>query len=169
MLVALIGPMGVGKTTIGKIIANSFELAFFDLDAEIEKSTGVEISRIFDVEGESGFRSRETRKLEEIVSTNALIVLSTGGGVVKSAVNRKLLANYQHVIYLSASADYLFERLRYDTKRPLLAVDDPKLALENIINERHALYLEASTCTISVIDKSAQQLSRQIINIIQND
>ena len=130
--VFLIGPMGVGKTTIGKILASDLKMDFFDTDLEIERRTGATVSWIFDVEGESGFRNREEDLVEELTKINSL-VLATGGGVVIREKNRQTLSNRGFVVYLRANFEELLERMRGDKKRPLLQVENPKLKLRQLL------------------------------------
>ena len=120
----LVGLMGAGKTSIGRLLAKRLGKAFFDCDQEIERATGVRIPVIFEIEGEAGFREREGRMLSGLVQ-GSNIVLATGGGAVLSAQNRKLLADNGVVVYLRAAVTDLWSRTRHDRNRPLLRAGEP--------------------------------------------
>ena len=119
MNIFIVGPMGSGKTTVGKIVAGELFLDFHDTDARIEETTGVTIDWIFDIEGEAGFRKRETTTLKEMVALNS-IVLATGGGIVIEEENRELLASRGTVFYLHTPLNIQVERTAKDKDRPLL-------------------------------------------------
>lgn len=157
----LVGPMGVGKTTIGKILADELHLPFFDSDREIESRAGADIPWIFDVEGESGFRVRETRIIEELSALESLI-LATGGGAVLAQKNRKMLSERGTVVYLKASLKQLLHRTSRDKKRPLLQTDDPKAALEKILQLREPLYQEVADIIVSTENKNPKTVAREI-------
>ncbi len=150
----LVGLMGAGKTSVGKVLARRLGKAFYDCDQEIERATGVKVSVIFDIEGEAGFRAREARALAELVARTD-IVLATGGGAVLSAANRKLLAEHGVVVYLRASATDLWQRTRHDRNRPLLQTPDPLARLTELYEERDPLYRAAADI---VIDTGSQSL-----------
>src|SRR5688572_13538658 len=135
----LVGLMGAGKTSVGKVLARRLGKAFYDCDHEIERATGVKVPVIFDIEGEAGFRAREARTLAELVR-RADIVLATGGGAVLSPANRKLLTEHGTVVYLRAAADDLWARTRHDKNRPLLKTADPLARLNELYAERDPLY-----------------------------
>jgi shikimate kinase len=130
--------MGVGKSTIGKVLAHELNVPFFDTDRVIENRTGADIPWIFDVEGEAGFRLRETQVLQELTA-KAPSVIATGGGIVTQPENAKLLA-CGLVCYLTASVEQLVERTSRDKKRPLLQVDNPREKIIQILTEREPLY-----------------------------
>ena len=130
----LIGPMGVGKTTIGRSLASSLKMIFKDSDREIEEGTGASISLIFELEGESGFRKREQAMIEKLTQQTGL-VLATGGGVVLNANNRENLKKNGYVIYLYASVKYLLERTVHGHNRPLLEKGNPQVCLEKIMTQ----------------------------------
>ena len=121
----LVGMMGAGKTTIGKLLAHFLDKTFYDSDREIQKRTGVGIPMIFEIEGEAGFRKREAEMLSELV-TMENIVLATGGGAVLSQENREMLRRKGTVIYLRAAVEDLWRRTRQDKNRPLLKTSDPR-------------------------------------------
>jgi shikimate kinase len=150
----LVGLMGAGKTSVGKVLARRLGKAFYDCDHEIERATGVKVPVIFDIEGEAGFRAREARTLAELVR-HPDIVLATGGGAVLSAANRKLLAEHGTVVYLRAAAEDLWARTRQDKNRPLLKTADPLARLKELYDERDPLYREVADI---VVDTGSQSL-----------
>jgi shikimate kinase len=137
----LIGPMGAGKTTIGRQIAELFRMPFFDLDHEIEAHTGARVGLIFELEGETGFRRRETTMLADLAARSSL-VLATGGGAVLSADNRRLLHERGFVIWLDTPVDAQLARLARDRQRPLLEAPDRRARLEQLAVQRNPLYAE---------------------------
>ncbi|MDZ7842052.1 MAG: shikimate kinase AroK [Gammaproteobacteria bacterium] len=165
--VYLIGPMAVGKTTIGKQLARRLQLEFVDSDQEIEKRTGASISLIFDIEGESGFRDREEQMIAELTTMEG-IVLATGGGVVLREANRKALRKNGMVIYLRASIDSQLERTRSSRHRPLLETGDRRAALESLMDTRDPLYRQEADIIIDTDNLSAGRAARQISRKIQN-
>lgn len=162
----LIGLMGAGKTTIGRQIANELSLEFFDSDHEIEKRTGVTITHIFDIEGESGFRKRETAVLNELTE-NKGIVLATGGGAILKAENRQFLMSRGTTIYLYANIDTLFERTSKDRNRPLLQTENPKEKLEELFNIRDPLYRETADIIIDTGKDSVRLALKEILEKLQ--
>lgn len=136
-----IGFMGAGKTTIGRTVARHLGRPFFDTDHEIESRCGVRITTIFELEGEEGFRRRETRVLDDL-SRRSGIVLATGGGIVTRPENREMLRTRGHVIYLDAALPELWRRVRRNRNRPLLQVENPRARLEALFCERDPLYRE---------------------------
>jgi shikimate kinase len=145
-VVYLVGMMGAGKTTVGKKLAKSLSLQFVDLDHEIEKNTGVTIPTIFEIEGENGFRRRESQVLERMQG-NSLIV-ATGGGVVLNPVNRARMAASGFVVYLHASAELLYARTKNDKGRPLLQVADPLARIRGLVERRDPLYREVADMVV---------------------
>jgi len=137
----LVGLMGAGKTTVGKLLAKQLGKTFIDADHEIEARTGVKIPVIFEIEGEAGFRKREEAVIAELVERHD-IVLGTGGGAVISPLNRALLARHGTVVYLRGSPEQLFERTRHDRNRPLLQTEDPLARLRELYKQRDPLYRE---------------------------
>ncbi|MGX4676111.1 shikimate kinase AroK [SAR92 clade bacterium H246] len=140
----LVGPMGAGKSTIGRQLASFLNRPFFDIDNEIESRTGADIQWIFDMEGEAGFRARETKVLLEVVANEQSSVIATGGGIILSAANRATLKENGQVIYLSATKEQLYERTRKDKSRPLLQVDDRKVVIDKLVETRDPLYQEVA-------------------------
>lgn len=163
--VILVGPMGAGKTTIGKHLARLFNKQFLDLDHEIESRCGADIPWIFDVEGEQGFRQRETALLGELLKNNN-IVLATGGGVVVSADNRRLLSANGYVVYLAVGIEDLYERTRQDTRRPLLQVADRRKAIERILQERDPLYREVADLVFYSQKQNPAQVAEELADKI---
>lgn len=141
--IVLVGMPGSGKTTVGRELAKRLGWRFVDCDHELEARTGVKIPTIFEIEGEEGFRRRETQTLEALTEESDL-VLATGGGAVTRAENRSLLAERGVVIYLNVTPQVLWERTRHDRTRPLLQVPDPKGRLQELYVARDPLYREVA-------------------------
>jgi len=157
----LVGLMGAGKTTVGKLLAKRLNKSFFDTDHEIERRTGVNIPVIFEIEGEAGFRAREQAVLHELAKHNN-IVLATGGGIVLSKANRDILAKNGTVIYLHAVASDLVQRTCYDKNRPLLQTADPLAKLKELYVERDPLYRQVAHIVIDTSKQSVRVLVQQI-------
>ena len=158
----LVGLMGAGKTSVGRALAKYLGKAFFDTDQEIERATGVRIPIIFDIEGEAGFRVRESKVLAELTQRQN-IVLATGGGIVLSDENRRLLAQRGTVVYLRATADDLRKRTRNDKSRPLLRVADPLLRLQELHDQRDPLYREVANIVIDTGSQGINALMRRLV------
>ena len=158
----LIGPMGSGKSTIGQILAARLDREFIDSDHFIEDKTGVDIPRIFDIEGEEGFRLRETKALQELTARKN-IVLATGGGSVISEENRKLLKASGYIIFLDTTVEQQLERLKYDKKRPLLQTENPRERLEALLQQRKPLYIELADLCIPTDGKLTRKVAAEII------
>ncbi len=139
----LIGMMGAGKTTVGKELARRRKLRFADCDQEIVARTGVSIPTIFEIEGEAGFRRRETAMMDELTAESD-IVIATGGGVVTTPANRELMRTRGVVIYLHVPPQILYERTRHDRNRPLLQVENPRRRIEELHQQRDPLYREVA-------------------------
>lgn len=153
----LIGLMGSGKTTVGKLLAKQLKKNFVDCDEEIQRRTGVTIPHIFDVEGEAGFRQRETAALEELVQRHD-IVLATGGGAPLSQQNRELLSRNGIVVYLKSNVQDLWHRTRYDHNRPLLQTADPRATLQDLFEKRDPLYNSIADIVIHTGKQNVQIL-----------
>jgi shikimate kinase len=143
----LIGPMGAGKTTIGKRLARALKRRFVDCDHEIEKKTGASIPLIFEIEGESGFRAREKRVIDDL-TLEAGVVLATGGGAVLDPENRQRLSERGLVVFLYAPVELLVARTRNDTNRPLLQTGNRAERLREIMLQREPLYREIADLTV---------------------
>ena len=163
----LVGLMGAGKTTIGRQLAKRLGMRFADSDHEIEARTGVRIPLIFEIEGEAGFRKRESQVLLELTQQKDL-VLATGGGAVLDPNNRAQLANTGLVVYLCVQPRQLWERTRHDTNRPLLQVDDPLLRLQELYAQRDQLYREIADITVAGGSGGSQQLVKQLECEVRN-
>jgi shikimate kinase len=167
--IILVGPMGVGKSTLGRALARIAGMAFVDCDVELEKRTGVDIPTIFEFEGEEGFRRRESELLGELTQrTNT--VIATGGGSVLSDVNRAMIRRSGLVIYLTAPVRKLLQRTRGSRNRPLLQTDDPEKTMNDLMQVRDSLYREVADVVVRVDDRSPQSLARRIYeNISQHE
>jgi len=161
----LVGLMGAGKTSVGKLLARRLDKAFYDCDQEIERSTGVKIPVIFEIEGEAGFRARESRMLAELASRRD-IVLATGGGAVLSADNRKLLAGNGVVVYLRAVVADLWQRTRHDRNRPLLKTAEPRAKLEQLFAERDPLYRSVADIIVDTGSQSLGSLAHRLEQLL---
>jgi shikimate kinase len=157
----LVGLMGAGKTTIGRLLAKRLKMTFVDSDQEIASATGVNISTIFEIEGEAGFRRRETEAIERL-SRNEKLVLATGGGAVLDPATRQILRTRGKVIYLAATPETLYERTRRDSGRPLLQVEDRLARLRELYLQRDPLYREVAHIIVEVGRTSAPLVVRQI-------
>lgn len=158
--IVLVGPMGAGKTTVGQLLSKKLRLPFKDTDAEIESRTGADIPWIFDVEGEAGFRDRETQVLKDLLS-DAIGVIATGGGIVMRDENRALLKSVD-VIYLKASLDEQLRRTANDRKRPLLQTEDPRSVLQRLMTLRDPLYREVATRVIETDGANSRIIAAQL-------
>ncbi|MEL0585845.1 MAG: shikimate kinase AroK [Candidatus Thiodiazotropha sp. (ex. Lucinoma kazani)] len=157
----LIGPMGAGKTTVGKQLAEHYRMEFIDSDHEIQRRTGVDIPTIFEFEGESGFRQREHTVIDELTSREG-IVLATGGGAVIREDNRKSLSARGVVIYLHCSVQQQFERTHRDKNRPLLSTSDPMKKLTTLMAERDPLYRQTADILVSTEGRNTQSVVQDI-------
>lgn len=157
----LVGLMGAGKTSVGKLLAKRLGKTFCDCDHEIERTTGVKVALIFEIEGEAGFRAREEKALAELVGRQD-IVLATGGGAVLSAENRKRLSENGVVVYLRAAAADLWARTRHDKNRPLLNIADPLFRLQQLYDERDPLYRAVADIVVDTGDQSLGSLAHKV-------
>lgn len=164
--VFLVGPMGAGKTTIGRHLARSLGLGFADSDAEIEARTGADIPWIFDVEGEAGFRDREEAVIAEMTAWENT-VLATGGGAVLRPANRSALAGRGFVIYLRTTLDEQLRRTRKDRNRPLLQTQDPEATLKRLFSERDPLYRAVADLVIDTDSSSPKTVARRVLDALR--
>jgi shikimate kinase len=158
----LIGPMGSGKSAVGKILARLRGLKFIDSDAEIERRTGVDIAFIFEKEGEPGFRLREREVIDDLTRRDG-IVLATGGGAILLPENRAHLAERGIVVYLAASVAQQVERTRHGRHRPLLHNADPAARLTELLSVRAPLYQSIALVTVSTDRRKVQTVAEDII------
>ena len=158
----LIGPMGAGKTTIGKQLAQALGMTFGDSDQEIQRRTGVDIPTIFEYEGEEGFRQREQQAIDDLTQVDNQ-VLATGGGAILRAENRQHLSARGIVVFLACSPEQQFERTYRDRNRPLLQTEDPLERLKTLMAEREPLYLSTADYTVSTEGRSAATVANEIL------
>ena len=160
----LVGPMGAGKSTIGRELADKLHLEFFDSDQEIEKRTGADIAWVFDLEGEEGFRKREENVIDDLTEKQG-IVLATGGGSVISNKVRNRLSARGIVVYLETTIDKQVARTQRDRRRPLLQTsEEPRSVLEKLAVERNPLYEEVADVIIQTDDQSAKVVANKIVD-----
>ncbi|WOD11746.1 shikimate kinase AroK [Pseudomonas sp. NyZ704] len=164
--VFLIGPMGAGKSTIGRLLAKELKYPFKDSDREIEARTGADIPWIFDVEGEEGFREREEAMIAELVREHG-IILATGGGVVMREANRRALSANGLVVYLRTSVDQQLQRTSKDRQRPLLLNADPEKVLRDLMARRDPLYSEIADVTIDTDQRGPKIVVNTILSRLQ--
>ena len=158
----LIGPMGAGKSTIGKRLAHSLGAKFADSDREIEKHTGADIPLIFELEGESGFRQRESHILNQLTQDKNL-VLATGGGSVLLPENQDMLKNRGKVVYLHTTVAQQLQRTRRDQNRPLLQTENPEQKLRDLFNTRDPIYRQLANVIVDTDGRSIHSVSQEII------
>lgn len=166
--IILVGPMGAGKTTIGRLISQSMGKHFYDLDKVIEDNAGADIPWIFEKEGEDGFRKRETQALESIVhsDTNDL-VLATGGGIVMRKENINILRDDALVVYLYASVAQQLYRTSKSTHRPLLQTGDPRATLKKLFEVRDPLYRDVATLVIETDARHPKSVANKVLDAIK--
>ena len=162
----LVGMMGAGKTTVGRLVARRLRRPFFDSDQEIERRCGVGVPVIFDIEGEPGFRVREAHAIAEFAALEG-IVLATGGGAVLDGENLRRLTARGTVVYLHARPADLYERVRHDKHRPLLATSDPLAKLEELYAQRDPLYRDLADFVIDTGKQSVQALARLLLSRLE--
>ncbi|MDQ9022273.1 shikimate kinase AroK [Acinetobacter sichuanensis] len=161
----LVGPMGAGKTTVGRHLADLLGREFLDSDHEIERKTGATIPWIFEKEGEHGFRSRESTVIDELTKKQNL-VLATGGGAVTQVLNRDYLKNRGIVIYLYTPVELQLQRTYRDKNRPLLQVENPEQKLRELLNIRDPLYRDVAHYIIETNQGAARDLAQRILQLI---
>jgi len=163
----LVGLMGSGKTTLGKILSKKLDKIFYDSDQVIEEKLGVDVPMIFEYEGEAGFREREKDILKELVNIQN-IVLATGGGIILSKSNRDLLAKNGIVIYLKSNQKDLILRMKNDKTRPLLKNGNIEEIIKKLYKEREPLYEEIADFEIMTKNKRIHEIVNEIINVLNN-
>ncbi len=161
----LIGPMGAGKSSIGRYVAKDLGMDFYDTDQEIESRTGADIPWIFDIEGEEGFRARESKVLDELTKLSN-IVLATGGGVILRPENRSALASRGTVAFLDASVEQQLARTARDRRRPLLQTENPEETLSALRKARDATYRELADVVFDTDGRTVRAVSKDIINYV---
>lgn len=162
----LVGLMGAGKTTVGRLLARRLRLRFYDSDHEVERRCGVRIPIIFEIEGESGFRAREQQVLAELTALDG-IVLATGGGAVVEEANRRQLMDRGTVVYLNARPEDLYERVRNDRNRPLLATPDPLARLRELHVARDPLYRSVADLVVDTGLQSVPALAHDLLDKLE--
>ncbi len=165
--IILVGPMGAGKTTIGKLLAKILQREFIDIDWYIEEVTGANIPWIFDMEGESGFRDRETKAVKELTQKSNLII-ATGGGVVMREENRKILAESGLVVYLNADVNVQLQRTRKSKNRPLLQTENPEQVLRELYQVRNPLYKEIADIEVVSGRLYPKKMALEVISKIES-
>ena len=158
--------MGAGKTTVGRMLARRLKRPFYDSDHEIERRCGVRIPLIFDIEGEPGFRAREAQVIADLCALQG-IVLATGGGAVLAEESRRQLAIHGNVIYLHARPADLWQRVRHDRNRPLLATPEPQKKLEALYAERDPLYRQTADIVLDTGKQSVQSLVKDLLACLE--
>ena len=161
----LVGPMGAGKSTIGRHLADELHLEFFDSDQEIERRTGADIAWIFDLEGEDGFRAREESVINELTDKQGIVLATGGGSIVTKAVRNRLSAR-GIVVYFQTTIDKQVARTQRDKRRPLLQNDDPEAVLVELAGVRNPVYEDVADYVVDTDDQSARAVANQIINKI---
>jgi shikimate kinase len=164
----LIGPMGSGKTAVGRQLALRTDREFLDTDQEIERRTGVDIPYIFEKEGEAGFRERETEVIEDL-TRRELLVLATGGGAVLAEINRRRLADTGIVVHLETTVDEQLRRTQWSGNRPLLKNDDPRAVLEALRRQRQPLYEEIADYSFDTTGKRVKTVAATIARALERD
>ena len=166
--IVLVGPMGSGKTTVGRRLADELNLDFFDSDHEITDKTGVSIEHIFDIEGEEGFRVRESQMLNDLYQKTGAVI-ATGGGIILRSENRAILQQSGIVVYLVSSIEQLLKRTAKSNNRPILEKSlDREKTIRDILNERGAFYRQVATFEIDTTGKQLHEVIGAIKQYVQN-
>ena len=158
----LVGMMGAGKTTVGRALAHRMKRPFVDTDRAVVERTGVPVGTVFEIEGEDGFRKRESALLREVCAAQGQVV-ATGGGIVLSEENRRVMRESGIVVYLRARLESLWERTRHDASRPLLATPDPRGRLAELLQQREPLYRDAAHVVVDSGSQSASTLVNRVL------
>jgi len=159
--------MGAGKSTVGRLLSNRLGFSFVDTDSLVEERAGANIPWIFDVEGENGFRQRETGVLEELAELNSYVI-ATGGGIVTKEGNIALLKQLGTVFFLTASVEHLVQRTARDKKRPLLQVENPRAKIVELVLKREPLYRQAADYVIATDTRGTKNVVAQILELISS-
>ncbi len=162
----LIGPMGSGKTAVGRSLARHLGWSFYDSDTEIVRRTGVDIPYIFEKEGEAGFREREREAIEALMALQG-IVMATGGGAVLLPENRRVIAERGVVVYLETSVPQQAERVKHGRTRPLLSNVDPATRLKELMTVRDPLYRSIADLTVSTDGRRVKAVAEDIVRLIR--
>ena len=165
--IIFVGPMGAGKTTIGRQVAKSLGRKFFDSDKEIEKRTGASIPLIFELEKEEGFRKRESAMIKELASKED-VVIATGGGAVLKKQNRDIMNKHGFVIYLCAPVEQLIRRTARDKNRPLLQTDNPKKTIKDLLKIRDPLYREVADLVMETNNFTVAQVVSKLKKVLKD-
>ena len=166
--IVVIGFMGAGKTSVGRLVARALGREFIDTDLMIERATRMTISELFQREGELSFRRREMAAIDRAISVPGRVI-AVGGGAVLSAENRELMRAHGTVVYLRARIEALWERTRHDASRPLLATPDPRATLEQILERRDPLYREAAHLVVDTGSQSAATLVARVVTALRQE
>ena len=158
--------MGAGKSTVGRLLARRLKRDYYDTDEEIERRCGVRIPVIFEIEGEAGFRTRETQVIADLCALENAVV-ATGGGAVLSEENRRIIAARGIVVYLHARTPHLWQRVRHDRNRPLLVTAEPQKRLDALYAERDPLYREVADMVVDTGKQSVQTLARDLLTRLE--
>jgi shikimate kinase len=164
----LVGMPGAGKTTLGRTLAQRLRMRFVDTDRIMVDRTGVPVTTIFEIEGEEGFRKRESAALAEVAQADSQVV-ATGGGSILACENRELMRQRGTVIYLRAQVESLWERTRHDTSRPLLKTPDPRATLTALLEKRDPLYREAAHLIVDTGAQSAATLVNRVLAALRQN
>ncbi len=159
--------MGAGKSTVGRFLAEKLRYEFVDSDHEIEAKTGATIPMIFDIEGESGFRTREAGVIDELTQRPEIVLATGGGAVLMRRKTASVFGTRGFVVYLKSSVEALVQRTRHDRNRPLLQTEDPKAVLRQVIEERGPLYEEVADLVIETEQVSVHRVVKQIVDRLQ--
>ncbi len=165
--VFLVGPVGAGKTTVGRFLARHLSREFYDTDEVIEERTGADVAWIFDIEGEEGFREREVNIIDELTQETG-VVISTGGGAILKAENRTALMSRGVVIYLQVSVEQQLLRTEKDKKRPLLRTNNKESVLRQMCEERAKLYEEVADLTFPTDAQTARAVANKVLQTLQS-
>ena len=164
----LVGMPGAGKTTLGRTLAQRLRMRFVDTDRIMVERTGVPVATIFEIEGEEGFRKRESAALAEVAESDSQVV-ATGGGSILAGANRELMRRRGTVIYLRAQVEALWERTRHDSSRPLLKTPDPRATLATLLEDRDPLYREAAHLIVDTGAQSAATLVNRVLTALRQN